>query len=46
MKLWFDLITVNNHKMEVFQKGDNGIPVVILPGMGVSFDSWHEICTV
>ncbi len=39
-----DLITVNNHKMEVFQKGDNGIPVVILPGMGVSFDSWHEIC--
>ncbi|MED1865730.1 alpha/beta hydrolase [Fictibacillus nanhaiensis] len=39
-----DLVTVNNHGMEVFQKGNNGIPVVILPGMGVSFDSWHDVC--
>jgi pimeloyl-ACP methyl ester carboxylesterase len=39
-----DLISVHNLKMEVFQKGDSGIPVVILPGMGVSFDSWHEVC--
>ncbi|WP_082861297.1 alpha/beta fold hydrolase [Fictibacillus phosphorivorans] len=39
-----DLISVNNHKIEVFQKGDKGKPVVILPGMGVSFDSWHEVC--
>ncbi|WP_137790309.1 alpha/beta hydrolase [Bacillus sp. E(2018)] len=39
-----DLISVINHRMEVFQKGDKGKPVVILPGMGVSFDSWHEVC--
>lgn len=36
-------IVVNNKNLEVLQKGSRGIPIVILTGMGCSFDDWHEI---
>lgn len=36
-------IVINNKKLEVLQKGSRGIPIVILTGMGCSFDDWHEI---
>ncbi|MCM3742573.1 alpha/beta hydrolase [Sporosarcina luteola] len=36
-------LVVNNKKIEVLHKGSRGIPIVILTGMGCSFDDWHEI---
>jgi pimeloyl-ACP methyl ester carboxylesterase len=38
-----ELLTVHNLKMEVFKKGNNGVPVLILTGMGGSFDDWYEV---
>lgn len=29
--------------MEILQKGKNGIPIIILTGMGCSFDEWHDV---
>ncbi|MDY0395696.1 alpha/beta fold hydrolase [Virgibacillus halophilus] len=37
------LIEINGSKIEVFQKGSNGTPIFILPGMGCSFDDWYEV---
>ncbi|MEK4424936.1 alpha/beta fold hydrolase [Solibacillus sp. FSL K6-1523] len=36
-------LTVNQNKIEVLQKGRNGIPIIILTGMGCSFDEWYEV---
>ncbi|MGH2318830.1 alpha/beta hydrolase [Planococcus sp. SE5232] len=36
-------ITINDRKMEVVQKGGNGVPIFILPGMGCSFEEWFEV---
>ncbi|MFD3449693.1 alpha/beta fold hydrolase [Microbacteriaceae bacterium 4G12] len=36
-------ININHKKIEVLQKGSRGIPVIILTGMGCSFDEWYEI---
>lgn len=36
-------ITINNRKIEVVQKGENGVPIFILPGMGCSFEEWFEV---
>lgn len=36
-------ITINDRKMEVVQKGENGVPIFILPGMGCSFEEWFEV---
>jgi pimeloyl-ACP methyl ester carboxylesterase len=37
------LITIKGKKMEVLVKGKIGSPIVILTGMGCSFDEWHEV---
>lgn len=36
-------ITINDRKIEVVQKGENGVPIFILPGMGCSFEEWFEV---
>lgn len=36
-------VVINNKILEVQQKGSNGIPIVILTGLGCSFDDWYEI---
>lgn len=36
-------LTINQNKIEVLQKGRSGIPIIILTGMGCSFDEWHEV---
>ncbi|MEK6189419.1 MAG: alpha/beta hydrolase [Carnobacterium alterfunditum] len=36
-------VNVNNRKVEIFQKGAHGIPILILTGMGCSFDEWIEV---
>lgn len=36
-------IIINNKILEVQQKGSHGTPIVILTGLGCSFDDWHEI---
>lgn len=37
------LITINDRKIEVAQKGENGVPIFILPGMGCSFEEWFRV---
>ncbi|MFD1739216.1 alpha/beta fold hydrolase [Bacillus salitolerans] len=37
------LIKINQKNLEVLQKGKNGRPIIILTGMGCSFDEWSEI---
>jgi len=37
------IIVINNKKLEIQQKGSRGTPIVIVTGMGNSFDEWHEI---
>ncbi|MEI5908601.1 alpha/beta hydrolase [Bacillus spongiae] len=36
-------ILINNHNVEVQYKGNTGPLIVILTGMGCSFDEWHEV---
>lgn len=36
-------IKVNNNKMEILKKGNKGIPIIILTGMGCSFFEWHDV---
>ncbi len=36
-------VSLNNKRMEVFQKGNHGTPILILTGMGCSFDEWVEV---
>lgn len=36
-------IVIKNKILEVQQKGSNGIPIVIVTGLGCSFDDWYEI---
>ncbi|MEG0471065.1 MAG: alpha/beta hydrolase [Solibacillus sp.] len=37
------LLLINQNKIEILQKGENGPPVMILTGMGCSFDDWYEV---
>lgn len=37
------LITINDNKLEVLFKGDEGPLIIILPGMGCSFEEWYEV---
>lgn len=37
------IIVVNDKELEVQQKGHIGIPIVILTGLGCSYDDWYEI---
>ncbi|MBN8191216.1 alpha/beta hydrolase [Bacillus sp. NTK074B] len=34
---------INNHKLEILQKGHSGPLIVILTGMGCSFEEWYEV---
>ncbi|WP_226673829.1 alpha/beta fold hydrolase [Rossellomorea aquimaris] len=34
---------INNHKLEILQKGRSGPLIVILTGMGCSFEEWYEV---
>ena len=35
-------LIINENKIEVLQKG-RGTPIIILTGMGCSFDEWFEV---
>jgi pimeloyl-ACP methyl ester carboxylesterase len=37
------LININDNKIEVLFKGDKGPLVIVLPGMGCSFEEWYEV---
>ncbi|UTE76730.1 alpha/beta hydrolase [Rossellomorea sp. KS-H15a] len=37
------LIKINDHKMEVLLKGNKGPLVIILTGMGCSFEEWYKV---
>ncbi|EIM07030.1 alpha/beta hydrolase [Planococcus antarcticus DSM 14505] len=37
------IVDVNNKRMEVFLRGERGIPILILSGMGCSFEEWFEV---
>ena len=36
-------IKVNNKKIEIHKKGNKGIPIIILTGMGCSFYEWYDV---
>ena len=36
-------IKVNNNKVEIHKKGNKGIPIIIITGMGCSFYEWYDI---
>ena len=36
-------INVNNNKIEIHKKGNKGIPIIILTGMGCSFYEWYDV---
>ncbi|MFJ5771669.1 alpha/beta fold hydrolase [Psychrobacillus sp. NPDC093180] len=38
-----EILTINHKKMEILQKGKNGTPIIILTGMGCSFDEWYDV---
>ncbi|MEK3981555.1 alpha/beta hydrolase [Psychrobacillus sp. FSL K6-2836] len=38
-----EFLTINHNKMEILQKGKNGTPIIILTGMGCSFDEWYDV---
>ncbi|WJV31396.1 hypothetical protein QTG56_10985 [Rossellomorea sp. AcN35-11] len=37
------LIKINDHQIEVQFKGDKGPLLVVLTGMGCSFEEWYEV---
>ena len=37
------LIKINDHKIEVLIKGEKGPLVIVLTGMGCSFEEWYEV---
>lgn len=39
-------ITINNRRMEVVQKGESGVPILFLTGMGCSFEEWFHVTEV
>ncbi|MCM3711016.1 alpha/beta fold hydrolase [Sporosarcina luteola] len=38
-----EFLTINNKRIEILQKGKNGSPIIILTGMGCSFDEWYYV---
>ncbi|MCH4825909.1 alpha/beta fold hydrolase [Planococcus halocryophilus] len=36
-------VRLNNKRMEIFQEGELGVPILILTGMGCSFEEWFEV---
>ena len=43
MRRIHSLIQLEQNKIEVLRKGHKGPQIVILPGMGCSFDEWYEV---
>lgn len=43
MRNIIEFLTINHNKIEVIQKGKNGTPIIILTGMGCSFDEWYDV---
>lgn len=39
-------LSINNKQMEIFQKGNTGVPLLILTGMGCSFEEWHAVTEI
>jgi pimeloyl-ACP methyl ester carboxylesterase len=39
-------LSINGNKVEVLVKGDKGIRIFILTGMGCSFDEWYDITEI
>lgn len=37
------MVKVNNKQMEIFQKGTKGMTILVLSGMGCSFEEWFEV---
>lgn len=40
-----EILVVNQKNMEILQRGENGTPIIILTGLGCSFDEWHDVIT-
>ena len=38
-----EFLTLNHNKIEILQKGKIGTPIIILTGMGCSFDEWYDV---
>lgn len=38
-----NFVRLNNKRMEIFQEGEYGVPILILTGMGCSFEEWFEV---
>ena len=38
-----EFLTINHNEIEILQKGKNGTPIIILTGMGCSFDEWYDV---
>ncbi|SEN97849.1 Pimeloyl-ACP methyl ester carboxylesterase [Paenisporosarcina quisquiliarum] len=38
-----EFLTIKNNKIEILRKGKNGTPIIILTGMGCSFDEWYDV---
>lgn len=36
-------VTINKKRIEISQKGNRGTPIIILTGMGCSFEEWYEV---
>lgn len=36
-------LIINQSKIEILQKGKDGTPIIILTGMGCSFDEWYDV---
>ena len=43
MRNIIEFLTINHNKIEIFQKGKHGTPIIILTGMGCSFDEWYDV---
>ncbi|MCH7321548.1 alpha/beta hydrolase [Solibacillus sp. MA9] len=43
MRKIIEFLTINHNKIEIFQKGNNGTPILFLTGMGCSFDEWYDV---
>lgn len=38
-----EFLTINHNKIEILQKGKSGTTIIILTGMGCSFDEWYDV---
>lgn len=38
-----EILLVNQKNMEILQRGENGTPIIIVTGLGCSFDEWYDV---